>query len=105
MSEKRWSVSAEEAWRLLTEPMDRQEAMAAADAVTVALPHVHATPVDPQRNLLLAWDRWGVEMLVEALELSANSGRPVPPGVIADMRQWLDRAESYEPDAPRWPSQ
>lgn len=105
MSEERWSVSAEEAWRLLIEPMNREEATTAADAVTTALPHVQALPVDPQRHLLLAWDRWGVEMLVEALDLLASTGRDVPESVINDMRGWLDRAEPYEADAPTWRSE
>lgn len=104
MPQNRWSVSAEAAWRLLTEPMSQEEAKMAADAITAALPHVHAMPVDPDRHLLQVWDRWSVEMLVEALDVLAGTGRPVPQGLIDDLRGWLDRADPYEADDPQWRS-
>lgn len=101
----RWTVQPEDAWRLLVEPMDQQEARAAAAAVSETLPHVQALPVDPRESLLLAWDRASVEMFVEALDGLHSAGRPVPPDILANLRDWLARADPYGPDDDRWPKQ
>jgi hypothetical protein len=100
----RWSVPPEQAWRLLTEPMDEKEARRAADAITAALPHVQALPIDPRENLVLAWDRRSVEMFREALLCIASADRPVPERIVRELDQWLQRAEPYGPDDEPWPS-
>jgi hypothetical protein len=71
-------VPAVDAWRLLTTPMTRDEADQAARAVEERVPHVDAVPIDPRQYLVLAWDRWGVEMIREALGDLSAAGRPVP---------------------------
>ena len=101
----RWTVQPEDAWRLLVEPMDQQEARAAATAISDSLPHVHALPVDPREYLLLAWDRASVEMFVEALNSLITAGRPVPSTILTNLRDWLRRAYPYDPDDERWPNE
>lgn len=87
----------------MVEPMDEREAKLAARAITDVLPHVEAFPANPREYLFLACDRWSVEMFIEALSALAATGRPVPSQMIADMRDWLDRAEPYGYDDPPWP--
>lgn len=99
----RWTVQPDDAWRLLTEPMDYEEARTAASAINGSLPHVQALPVDPREYLLLAWDRASVEMMVEALGAIADAGRPVPPGILTNLRGWLAKARPYNADDDRWP--
>jgi hypothetical protein len=99
----RWTVSAEDAWRLLTEPMDEAEARTAADAITAAIPHVQALPIDPRQWLVLAWDRSDVAMFVEALSMLAAADRPVPSGLLNTLRDWLTTAEPG-PSGYEWPS-
>ena len=99
---RRWTVDPEDAWRLLVEPMDQQEAHRAAAAINESLPHVQALPLDPRDYLLLAWDRAGVEMLIEALSALVDAGRPVPPRILTDLREWLSEAHPYDADDARW---
>ncbi|MGY2703346.1 hypothetical protein [Nocardioides sp. HB32] len=101
---ERWSVGPEGAWRLLTEPMNAEEARQAANAIRVAVPHVDALPVDPRRFLVLAWDRADVEMHLEALRALAAAGRPVPSGMVTDLEEWLQRADADSDSGDVWPS-
>lgn len=100
----RWSVAPEDAWRLLTEPMNQSEAETAARAIGEALPHVYALPVNPRRTLVLAWERGSVEMFVEALSTIAAAGRPVPERLIQSLMDWVGRADRLDDDDDAWPS-
>lgn len=103
-SDKIWrrsNVQPEDAWRLVTEPMNQEEPRRAVAAIEEALPHISAFPVDPRRHLVLAWDRWGVEMFIEALSTIAAAGRPVPDRLIQELKDWVERADPYDdPDDP-----
>ncbi len=98
------SVPPVDAWRLLTTPMTQDEASQAARAVEERVPHVDAVPIDPRQYLVLAWDRWGVEMIREALGDLSAAGRPVPEKLLQDLTNWLDRADPYQDDDEVWHS-
>ncbi len=93
----RWSVSPQDAWRLLTEPMSQDEAHTAAAAVHQALPHVTAFSIDPHEYLLLAWDREAVETIHEAL-LAHGDERAVSQRLAGTLAQWLATATPTDPE-------
>jgi hypothetical protein len=98
------SVPPMDAWSLLTTPMSQEEAGQAARAIEDRLPHVDAIPIDPRQYLVLAWDRWGVEMFREALNELSAAGRPVPEKLLQDLTDWLARADPYGDDDDVWPT-
>jgi hypothetical protein len=98
----RWSVAPVDAWRLLTEPMSEQEAKVAGDAITSAVPHVHAIPANPRKSLFLSWDRPTAELFRDALTAIADSGRDVPDHIVADIEEWLAVADPYLPGTAPW---
>jgi len=92
----RWNASPEDAWRLLVEPMDRDEAALAAQAITRALPHVRAYPADPRTELVAAWHRWTVELMRDGLMALEGTGREVPRQIIEGLDRWPALAEPAE---------
>ena len=79
----RWSAEANDASRLLTELMSREEARTASAVIEAALPHVRAFSVDPRGGLLvLDWDRATVEMFVGGLSILAATDSPVAERVV-----------------------
>jgi hypothetical protein len=95
----KWSVSPLDAWRLLTEPMSREEATIAANAVTRALPHVHAFPADPRTNLVTVWDRPTAELIRDALTAIVRTGSEVPAHIISNIDEWLALADPRDDPA------
>jgi len=91
-------------WRLLTSPMSEEQARRAAALIEQELAPVNAIPADPRKNLVLAWDRWTVEMIREALVRLAEAGASVPAQLVANLGEWLAEADPYSDDEPAWRS-